>query len=315
MRETRGVSASRRLVTAVGAAVAVTALVGTACRGGEEVGRQPTADDGLRVASFDFSESALLAELYAQTVESTGTPVVRIGAVGPREVTMPALEQGLVDVVPEYLGTALRWFGATDRISDRGPALAELSQRLAPLGLDALDAAPAEDVNVIVVATTAAERHGLVAISDLVPLAAGMRFGGPPECPDRPLCLVGLEEVYGLRFDEFVSQRSQRFTAEAILRGEIDVGLMFSTDPAVTTRGLTVLDDDRGLQPPEHVVPVVRIDALDRWGPDVAVALDRLSPALTTSTLRLLNRRVADGGAVEAVVADWLRAAGLLDVG
>jgi osmoprotectant transport system substrate-binding protein len=312
VRETLVVRASRR----GSFAVALAALVGAACGGADEPAtRQPSADDGVRVASFDFRESVLLAELYAEMIESTGTPVVRIGAVGPREITMPALEQGLVDVVPEYLGTALRWFGAVEQIPDREPALAELGRRLEPLGLVALEAASAQDVNVIVVATSTAERHDLTVISDLAPLAAGMRFGGPPECPDRPLCLIGLEAVYGLRFDEFVSQRSQPFTAEALLRGEIDAGLMFSTDPAVTTRGLTVLDDDRRLQPPEHVVPVVRTDALDRWGADVATALDRLSRALTTSTLRLLNRRVDRGAAVEQVAGDWLRAAGLIDVG
>lgn len=312
MRETLVVIASR----CVSCAVALAALVGSTCGGADEQPiRQPTVDDGVRVASFDFEESALLAELYAQMIESTGTPVVRIGAVGPREVVMPALEQGLVDVVPEYLGTALRWFGAGARMPDRDSALAELGGRLEPLGLAVLAAAPAEDVNVIVVATSTAERHDLGVISDLVPLAAGMRFGGPPECPDRPLCLIGLEEVYGLRFDEFVSQRSQRFTAEAVVRGEIDVGLMFSTDPAVTTDGLTVLADDRRLQPPENVVPMARVAALDRWGAEVAAALDRLSPALTTSTLRLLNRRVDDGGAVDQVARDWLRAAGLSATG
>jgi osmoprotectant transport system substrate-binding protein len=267
----------------------------------------------VRVASFDFAESELLAELYAEMIESTGTPVVRIGPAGPREVTVPALEQDLVDVVPEYLGTALRWFGAAEPINDRDAALAELRDRLRPLGLVALDAAPAVDVNLVVVATATAMRHDLTSVGDLRPVAAGMTFGGPPECPDRPLCLLGLAEVYGLRFGEFVSQRSQAFTAEALLRGEIDVGLMFSTDPAVTTEGLTVLDDDRELQPPEHVVPVLRDAAIDRWGEDVPAALDRLSAALTTSTLRLLNRRIDDGGTVEQVARDWLRAAGLLD--
>jgi len=77
----------------------------------------------------------------AQMIESAGVPVVRVGTVGPREVTMPALEQGLVDVVPEYLGTALRWFGAVEQIPDRDQALAELGERLEPLGLAALDAA------------------------------------------------------------------------------------------------------------------------------------------------------------------------------
>lgn len=300
--------------TRVGIAVGLALTVGASCGAAPPDGDGPSGDDAVRIASFDFAESALIAELYAQVVEAAGLPVVRVPDVGPREVVMPALELDLVDVVPEYLGTALRW-QSLDASSDTGVALRALDVRLRSAGLAALDAAPAEDENVVVVATSTAEREQLTAISDLGPLAGSMRFGGPPECPDRPLCLIGLEERYGLRFGEFVAQRSQRFTAEALRRHEIDVGLMFSTDPAVTARDLTVLEDDRRLQPPENVVPVVRLSALERWGPDLAGALDRLSAALTTSTLRLLNRRVAAGMSVAEVSRDWLRAAGLIETG
>lgn len=272
----------------------------------------PEPVDGIRIASFDFAESVLLAELYAQIIESTGIPVVRLGAIGPREIIAPALESGHIDLVPEYLGTALQFAGAARPDPDTDSALAALEQRLARRGLTALDAAAAQDQNVFAVTSELAERYGLEDISHLAPLASQLRFGGTPECPDRPLCLAGLESVYGLRFAEFVPQRSLAFTAEALRRKEIDVGLMFSTASALVAFDLVVLRDDRMMQPAENVVPVVRVDALDRWGPDVADRLNALAARLTTVELRILNVRVDNEESVERVARDWLTTKQLL---
>lgn len=292
---------ARRLCALVAALVA-----SAACGSDGAPARGPDSSDGVRIASFDFAESVLLAEMYSQAIEATGTPVVRLGAVGPREVVAPALEIGRVDLVPEYLGTALHRLGSDAPNPDTDEALAELVDRLEPLGLTALAAAPAQDHNVVVVTADFADREGIDAISDLAPLAADLRFGGPAECPERPLCLVGLEEVYGLRFAEFVAQRSQAFTGEALRRDEIQVGLMFSTAAPLTADDLVVLEDDLALQPAENVVPIVRREALDRWGDQITATLDALSSALTTPDVRLLNARVARGERVEDMAHAWL---------
>lgn len=293
----------------VHAALLVMASLAAACAGNDDGSRASIGvDEGLRIAAFDFAESAVLAELYAQTIEAGGTPVVRLGAVGPREITFPALELDVVDLVPEYLGTALRHVGGAPAGADTDAAIAELRERLEPLGLTALEAAPAEDTNVVVVTARTADELGVAAVSELATYADGLRFGGPAECPERPLCLVGLHDTYGLTFADFVAQRSQRFTAEALLRGEIDVALMFSTDPALATDELVALADDGHLQPAENIVPVIRLDALDRWGPGVTTALDELSGELTTSELQSLNARLRDGESPAVAAADWLAA-------
>ena len=260
----------------------------------------------MRVASFDFAESELLAEMYAQVIESTGVPVVRLGAVGPREIVSPAMVVDRIDFVPEYLGTALQYAGSARPEPDTELARTVLERRLAASDLTVLQAAPAEDKNVFAVTATAAREEGLEAISDLSGLADTKVFGGPPECEDRALCLAGLESVYGLRFAEFSPQRSLAFTAEALVRGEIDVGLLFSTAAELVDPALTVLEDDLGMQPAENIVPLVRSEALDRWGPAVAPAVNGMSARLTTDELRRLNRRVAEGEPVEAVARDWL---------
>jgi osmoprotectant transport system substrate-binding protein len=260
----------------------------------------------MRVASFDFAESELLAEMYAQVIESVGVPVVRLGAVGPREIVSPAMAVDRIDFVPEYLGTALQYAGSARPEPDTELARTVLNRRLAGTDLAVLRAAPAEDKNVFVVTTSAARDEGLEAISDLTGLADTKVFGGPAECLDRPLCLAGLESVYGLRFAEFSPQRSLAFTAEALRRGEIDVGLLFSTAAELEDPALVVLDDDLVMQPAENIVPLVRSEALDRWGSEVARSVDSLSARLTTEGLRRLNSRVADGEPVEAVAREWL---------
>lgn len=271
-------------------------LLVAACGGDEE---DVTPTDAIRVGAFDFAESELLAELYAQALESREVPVERFGTVGPREIVAPALQLDQLDLVPEYLGTAASHYGAEE------PTLAALGEALAPSDLVALDPAPAEDVNVFVVTEETAAQHGLERLSDLEDFAPTARFGGPVECPERPLCLPGLQDTYGAVFAEFVPQRSLDRTADALLRREIEIGLLFSTSAALTDGPFVVLEDDRALQPPENVVPVVRSAAVERWAP-VGAALDELSARLTTEELRAMNRRVEDGEPVGQVAATWL---------
>lgn len=295
---------TRRAIVAL--SLALVGLLAVSCASDDGDGTSAVEAEGLRIASFDFPESALLAEMYAQAIESGGVPVVRLGPVGPREIVAPALELGHIDLVPEYLGSALGHWESTDPDSDPASAWADLNARLVPRGMMALPASAAEDKNVFVVTSTAAGVTGLESLSDLADLAEPLTFGGPAECADRPLCLVGLSEVYGIEFAEFVPQRSLSFTAEALDRGEIDVGLMFSTAPELGSSGLFVLEDDRDLQPAENIIPLVRSAALDRWGPAVSQALDEISARLTTVDLRLLNLRVAEGASIEDTARDWL---------
>jgi osmoprotectant transport system substrate-binding protein len=276
-----------------------------ACGGTDPTGDGPS--DSIRIASFDFAESELVAELYAQVLEANGFEVTRLGAIGPREVVAPAMEQGQIDLVPEYVGTAGDHFGAGD------DDLASLIEALEPRGLVPLEPAPAVDVNVLVVTESMSRERGLASISDLADIAATIRLGGPVECPDRPLCLLGLRSTYGLEFARFIPQRTLAVTAEALVRDEIDVGVMFSTAAEITTGPFVVLDDDLGLQPADNVVPVIRRETLDRWGTAVADALDAMSSRLTTIALQLMNRSIQDGTTIPDAAAVWLAAIGLVE--
>jgi len=264
--------------------------------------------DTVRFASYDFAENQILTEVYAEAARRAGLPVSVTHGVGPREVVAPALQQGVVDVVIDYLGTALAFARPAAPILTREPIAmrAVLSRVMRGRGVLVLEAGQAEDQNGFAVTTAFAAEQGVARLSDLVELAPALTFGGPPECPDRPLCLKGLEEVYGLDFGEVRAMPSRAATVEALVAGDIDVGLLETTDARLAVAPIQLLLDDRELQPPENVVPLVRADAVDRWGERLRTALDEVSERLTTNDLVQLNRRVElDGLTPQEAAAFW----------
>ena len=264
----------------------------------------------IQLASFDFPESEILGELYGQALRQHGFPVEQVVQLGSREVVGPALEQGKVDMAPEYLGSALNFLNDRDRIATADPALthARLEQAFAPRGVSVLAYAPAQDRNGFVVTGDLARRHGLEKLSDLAPLASQLSFGGPPECPQRPLCLKGLQDLYELRFARFEAMPSRAVTAGELGTGEIDVGMIETTDPNLIGTDLVQLEDDRRLQPAENVVPVLRREVLDAYGPTLVRLCNAVSAQLTTTELTRLNLQVADGQAAAEAASGWLRA-------
>jgi osmoprotectant transport system substrate-binding protein len=286
-------------------------LVAAGC--GEPAEPAPQEPTTIRFASFDFQENQILVEVYAEGARRRGLPVSVQHGVGPREVVAPALQQGVVDVVVEYLGTALSFARPTAEDLPREPSemRTELARTLGERGVEVLEPADAEDQNGFVVTTAFSAEQGVGKLSELADLAPDLVFGGPPECPDRPFCLLGLEEVYGLEFGEIVSMPSRAATVEALLTGQIDVGLLETTDARLAVAPIRLLIDDRELQPPENVVPLVRTATLERWGEELQAALDEVSVRITTNDLVQLNRAVElDGLTPAEAAAEWWVAIG-----
>jgi osmoprotectant transport system substrate-binding protein len=298
-----------RLRPALAVGLLLVAVLVTGCDRGHapppEDPRRPT----VQLASFDFPESELLGQLYGQALGQHGFPVEQVVQLGAREVVAPALEQGKVDMVPEYLGSALNFLNDRDRVATADPALthARLEQAFAPRGVSVLAFAPAQDRNAFVVSGDLARRNGMEKLSDLAPMAGRLAIGGPPECPQRPLCLRGLQELYKLRFARFEPMPSRAVTAAALETGEIDVGMIETTDPSLVGADLVQLADDRSLQPADNVVPVVRREILDAYGPPLVRLLNAVSAQLTTAELRRLNLQVAKGQVASHAAEGWLR--------
>jgi osmoprotectant transport system substrate-binding protein len=292
-------------------------LSGPAC--GPDVPPTTSAlnDGAITVASFEFPESMVLGEIYAQALEAAGLDVQRQLGIGPRELVEPSLERGLVELVPEYAGSALEFLAGGEGLatSDEGLTHARLVDAFAERGVDVLAPAPAQNQNGFAVAQKTAKRHGLVAISDLTAIDEDLAFGGPPECPERPLCLDGLESTYGLQFDRFVTlDAGGPLTVSALRAGTVDVALLFTTDAAIQENDFVLLEDDRGLQPAENVTPVVRDEVIERHGDRFVGVVDAVSRLITTAELRALNANVTlEGASPERVAAAWLAEHGLLD--
>lgn len=267
----------------------------------------PARDGTVRIASYDFLENQVLAELYAEAARRAGIPVTVQHGTGTREMLFPALEQGVVDVVVDYLGTALVFSrpGAPRIDRSRGTLHAALRTTLAGRGVSVLASAEAQDQNGFAVSTEFAFAEGVDQLSDLEPLAPDLAFGGPAECPERPYCLPGLREVYGLRFGSVRTMASRAETIEALVAGEIDVGLLETTDARLGLAPVRLLVDDMELQPPEHVTPLVRSEVLDEH-PGLREAFDEVSERLSTPDVVELNRAVElDGLTVGEAVARW----------
>jgi osmoprotectant transport system substrate-binding protein len=250
------------------------------------------------VASFDFRQSELLAAIYALALMQAGIPARLQLGLGPRELVHSALVRGAVDVVPEYLGTALD--------SLEPPTVSRWP-------VTVLRPSAAQDQDGLVVTRATAARLGLRTISDLGPLAPRMILGRVSECPQRPSCLPALRRVYGLEFAGFVSPGTEQERVQALRDGAADVMVMGTASGYLTSDDLVLLADDRQSQPAGNIVPVVHSGALERHGARLASALDAVSARLTTGDLINLNwETTLAGHNVLAAARAWLEGQGIL---
>lgn len=312
MRFSRG-----RAVAAV-ALTLVVALAASACGGDDDDvetgGQGEGGGTSVTIASANFSENVMLASMYSQALEARGYDVTEKFNLGNRELIYTALEQGQVDIVPEYVGTALEFLnkGAGEATGDAEATASKLRERFAEQGVSVLDVSPAADQNAFAVTKATADEHSLVTLTDLAKVSKELTLGGPPECPERPFCIPGLKETYGIEFADFRSlDAGGPKTKEALEAGDIDVGLVFSSDGAVVAKNFVVLEDDKGLQTADNIVPIVRTEVLDDT---IESLLNEISAALTTETLQDLNKRAdIDKEDPDALAEEWLRDNGFLD--
>lgn len=280
--------------------------------GGDTEGTCSTfsGSEELTVGGTNFIEQEIVAEIYAQCLEAAGYDVDTKLKIGARDIVLPALEKGDIDLYPEYVGTLLTHLKGTPT-SDVDKTVTDLQAALASKNLEVLEPAEAEDKNGFAVTKKTADDLKISSLSDLKGKEGDLVFGAGPECEQRPLCLIGLKETYGLSFKEVKKLDSGGpLTKDALEKGDIDVGLIFTSDGAVAARGFVVLEDDKNLQPPDNVVPIVRKDVLKG---DLEELLNSISAKLTTEGLSELNKQVDIDKADPADVAKaWLEENGFL---
>jgi osmoprotectant transport system substrate-binding protein len=200
----------------------------------------------VAIGAADFAESATLGTIYGEVLESAGFDVT-VTTIGNREAYLPALLDGSqVQVIPEYVGTLTEFLnkqvnGADAEAvasGDLDATVTELTSLGDEVGLTFGEPSPAQDQNAFAVTKSFAEEHGVTTLSELAETCGGLVLGGPPECTERPFCQPGLEGTYGLTFAEFRSlDAGGPLTKAALQNGEITLGLVFSSDGALSTSG------------------------------------------------------------------------------
>ncbi|MGI8407408.1 MAG: ABC transporter substrate-binding protein, partial [Actinomycetota bacterium] len=190
---------------------------------------------------------------------------------------------------------------------------AEVAEELTPLledkNLQLLEPSDASDTNAFVVTQETADEFGLATMSDLAEPSGDLVLGAPSECPDRPFCIPGLKDTYGIEFADFKPLEYGAATAQALSADAIDVALLFSTDPLIEQEGFVLLEDDQQLQAADYITPLASAD-LDE---EAIELLNAVSASLVTDEITALNARVGLEQEDAADVAkEYLEEKGLL---
>jgi len=294
---------------ALGASMLV--LLGACSTGG---GSKPT----IKIGSVGFDEARDVAEIYAQALEAKGYTVDRAGiGLGTRDVLLPALESGQIDLQPEYIGSGLAaGYGGTST-GDPDTNRTELQKVLDGKGggITVLDYTPAQDTNALVVRKDTADEYSLKTWGDLAAVQGELKWGLATDCPTNPVCAKALKDEYGIEpADVTLLDACSTPMADALKNETIDVAELCSTGPEIIVNGWVRLDDDKGTQPADNIAPLVRNDYLTKV--DKAAfekILNDVSAKIDTATLAQLYYDVAiDKKDAKDVAAAWLKANGFV---
>ncbi len=298
---------TRTMMAAAGAALASLTLA--ACGTVESLeGRTSMDASTIIVGSQDYYSNEIIAEAYAQALEGAGFAVDRQMRIGQREVYMPEIEAGAIDVFPEYTGNLLQYLDQNASAHTSQEVYDALATAL-PMGLRALDQSPATDQDSYVVTSTFAAEHSVTSIGDLAG-AGPLVLGGNSELETRPYGPMGLAQTYGVTVSFTpIEDSGGPLTIKALKDGDIQLANIYSSDPALAEGTLTVLEDPDGLFLASHVVPL----ASSRVGEDAAAVIDRVSAAMDAEDLVEMNRAsTVEQKSASQIAHDWLISEGLL---
>lgn len=303
----------RSRFTAAAGLVAVAALALAGCAssdplGGDASSPAPTSGSGtgsstIVVGSQAYYSNEIIAEIYAQALEGAGFTVERKFQIGQRDLYIPSLEDGSVQLFPEYTGNLLQFFEPDTTATTSEDVYAALKNAL-PEGLTVLDQSSATDQDSYNVTADFAQKNNLTSLEDLAGLS-GLTLGGAPELEERPYGPKGLKSVYGV---DVAFSATADTTVDELVAGNIQIANVYSADPRIQTNDLVTLEDPKGLFLASNVVPVVNSAIAD----EIADVINPISAALTPEGLVALNVESTEQKRSSADIAkDWLAANGV----
>ncbi len=298
----------RRMVVAT--ALVSSALALTACGGGSDPldtssdagGSSAAPSDTITIGSANFSENVLLADIYAGALEAKGVKVKTKLNIGSRETYIPALQDGSIDLLPEYSGALLSYLDAKNTAVSSEDVLAALPDLL-PQGLEVLDESEAQDKDAVLVTKETAAKYNLKSIGDMA--GKNLVLGGPPEWKTRPTGVPGFKKNYGVTFKSYKSlDAGGPLTINALKNGQVDAADVFSTDPNIAAEGWVTLADPKNQFAAQNVLPIIN---KEKATPTVTDALNAVSKVLTTDNLAEMMKEVTlDKKEPEAVAKEFL---------
>lgn len=305
--------------TVVGLAAIVVAALGLTACGSSGGGTPLSSGSGssgsgtnttVTIGSGNFTESELLAQIYAGALRAKGVTVNTHLDIGSREVYFPALKDGSIDLIPEYTGTLLQYLDKSATAVSSSDVYAALKKAL-PQSLTALDMAQAQDSDAIVVTQQTANKFHAKTIADLAPHCGQLTMGGPPELQTRPDGLPGFKKNYNCVFGSFKSlDAGGPLTVAALKNGNVQAADIFTTDASIQQNGWVVLGDPKNNFAAQNVVPVL---AASKANPTVTAALNAVQAKLTTTVLAGLDAQLsaASHPDTSTVAQNWLKSVGL----
>jgi osmoprotectant transport system substrate-binding protein len=306
----------KRTTTAV-ALVAASLLGLTACGGGSDPlasgtssssssGSSGGSGESIVVGGANFSESTLLAEIYAGALKAKGINASTKLNIGAREVYLRALEDNSVQVFPEYTGALALYYDKGFTGTDADEVYNHVKEVI-PKSLTVLDKSAAEDNDSINVTKATADKYKLKSIADLKAVAGDLTLAAPPEFKERPQGIPGLEKTYGVKFGSFRPLTGQAIV-QALANGQAQAANIFSTDPSIAANGFVTLEDTQRLFGSQNIVPLVRADKADV----VKDALNAVSAKLTTQAIAdMLKQTDIDKKDPKQVAQEFLTSNGL----
>ncbi len=296
-----------RIVAGVLAAGAVFALSACSSGGALDSGNTATSGGGtIVVGSAPFGESQIIAEIYAQALQAKGVTVDLKLGIGQRDVTMAALKDGSLDLMPEYTGNLLQFVDKTTTAQSPSEVYAALPAAL-PSGLEVLDQSKAEDKDSYNVTKDFAAKHNVKSLSDLAALGIPLVVGANPEFATRPYGIPGLKSAYGLKNVTLqgINDSGGPKTIQALIAGDVQLADIYSTTPAIKDNGFVTLEDPKNIILAQNVVPLINSKKATSTVKDV---LNKIQAQLTTADLIELNSENtgANKQQPDAIAKKWL---------
>ena len=309
---------TRRGLGGLAAGVGVV-LALSACSSGNPLSSPSTSATGgatsggsLVVGSADFPESQIIAEIYAGALNAAGVTATTKPNIGSREIYFKAVQDGSVDVVPDYSGNLLSHVDAQAAEVTPEDIIKALPGKL-PQGLAVLDPSKAEDKDAMVVTKATAEKYQLKSIEDLAKVCKDLTMAAPATFETRSYGFPGLKKNYNCELKALkpFSDGGGNLTLQALLSDEVQVADIFTTTPSIADNDLVVLEDPKNNFKAQQVLPLYN----DAKVTDKAKeALNNVSKTLTTDDLINLNRAVSGSQKQNAkdAAAAWLKDKGIV---